>query len=211
MHKYLVTHKVTMTKEIPQYGLKAYALFFTRHGTEEQFGQMDLDWIVGQSMKKKIFSLLLRAGWIQKKSRNSYVCVSPEKAVKGLLDFKVPGTMKTAEKPYAFTGLSAIEIWSDFSYVQRGIEKSPYFVNVLRKDLNYWKSFFSKNDIPSYIDHGAAIGEYVIIRPVSHLKPVQKDGFSVVSLSKAQRIAKSNEIYYYAYDYMRRKYGSASD
>ncbi len=211
MHKYLVTHKVTMTKEIPQYGLKAYALFFTRHGTEEQFRQMDLDWIVGQSMKKKIFSLLLRAGWIQKKSRNSYVCVSPEKAVKGLLDFKVPDTMKTAEKPYAFTGLSAIEIWSDFSYVQRGIEKSPYFVNVLRKDLNYWMSFFSKNDIPFYIDHGAAIGEYVIIRPVSCLKPVQKDGFSVVSLSKAQRIARSNEIYYYAYDYMRRKYGSSSD
>ena len=45
-----------MTNEIPQYGLRAYALFFTRHGTEEQFGQTDLDWIVGQSMKKKNFS-----------------------------------------------------------------------------------------------------------------------------------------------------------
>lgn len=211
MHKYLVTHKVTVTNEIPQFVLKAYALFFTRHGTEEQFGQMDLDWIVGQSMRKKIFSLLLRAGWIRKKSRDSYVCVSPEMAVRGLLDFKVPGAMGTAEKPYAFAELSAIEIWSDFSYVQRGREKSPYFVHVLRKDLNYWKSFFSKKNITFYIDHGATIGEYVIIKPVSRLKAVQKDGFSVVSLSETERIAKSNEVYCYAYDYMRRKYGNASD
>ena len=68
-----------MTNEIPQYGLRAYALFFIRHGLKGQFGQSELDWIVRQSMKKKIFSLLLRSGWIKKASRDRYVCVSPRK------------------------------------------------------------------------------------------------------------------------------------
>ena len=58
--------------EIPGYGLRAYALFFSRHGSSESFSQNELDWIVGQSMRKKIFSLLLKSGWIRKVSRNSY-------------------------------------------------------------------------------------------------------------------------------------------
>ena len=72
-------------------------------------------------MKKKIFSLLLRAGWIKKHKSGTYYCISPSDAVKGLLEFRVPEIIKKAEKDYAFTGLSAVEIWSDFSYVQRGI------------------------------------------------------------------------------------------
>lgn len=198
-----------MTIEIPQYGLKAYALFFTKHGTTEAFSQRDLDWIVGQSMKKKIFSLLLKAGWIKKKSRNTYVCLSPEKAIEGLFDFKVPETMKKAERQYAFTGLSAIEIWSDYAYVQRSMEKSPYFINVLKKDLRYWKAFFAKQNIPFYTNEGTTIGEYVILKPVGRLVSVEKGEYRVISLSEAEKLAKSNEIYSYAYNYMRRKYGTA--
>jgi hypothetical protein len=200
-----------MTIEIPQYGLKAYALFFTRHGSHEEFGQSDLDWLVRQSMKKKIFSVLLKSGWIKKRSRGTYVCVSPEKAVKGLLDFKVPNIIKTSERPYAFTDLSAIEIWSDYSYVQRGIEKSPYFIKVLKKDLRYWRAFFNKNNVPFYINEGATIGEYVIIKPVDSLQSIEKGGFKVIGLSKTEKLAKKNEAYSYAYKYIREKYGSVRD
>lgn len=197
-----------MTIEIPQYGLKAYALFFTRHGSSEEFAQSDLDWLVRQSMKKKIFSLLLKAGWIEKRSRETYVCISPERAVKGLLDFKVPDTIKHAERPYAFTDLSAIEIWSDYSYVQRGMEKSPYFVNVLKKDLDYWKTFFGKYGITFYVSEGSTIGEYVILKPVDSLQFIEKDGIGVIGLSETEKLAKGNEIYAYAYKYMVRRYGA---
>ena len=112
-----------MATEIPQYGLKAYALFFSKHKDKEEFKQSELDWIVGQSMKKKIFSLLLRAGWAKKQSDNTYICINPEIVIKSLLEFKVPQIIKEAERDYAFTNLSAVEIWSDYSYVQRGIEK----------------------------------------------------------------------------------------
>lgn len=199
-----------MISEIPQYCLRAYALFFWKHGSREPFKQSELDWIVSQSMKKKIFSILLNAGWIKKESRSLYKCVEPNKVITGLVEFKVPELIKEAKKPYSFTNLSAVEIWSDYSYVQRGIEKSPYFIKVLKKDLKYWKEFFNKRNIPNYVNKGSTIGEYVILMPAERIDSVDKDKLKVEPLNRALAIAKENEMYLYAYNYMREKYGSAS-
>ncbi len=199
-----------MISEIPQYCLRAYSLFFTKHGPREQFKQNELDWIVSQSMRKKIFSILLRAGWIIKESRDTYKCIQPETIVNGLLDFKVPQLIKEASKPYAFTNLSAVEIWSDYSYIQRGMEKSPYFIKVLKKDFKYWKEFFNKRNIPNYIKEGSTIGEYVILIPVNDIEFDDKDGLKVECLDETLKTAKSNEMYSYAYNYMRKKYGTVT-
>lgn len=196
-----------MTIEIAQYGLKAYALLFSKYGVEGEFRQSVLDWIVSASMKKKIFSLLLRAGWIKKHPSGTYSCTSPSDAVKGLLEFRVPEIIKKAEKDYAFTRLSAVEIWSDFSYVQRGMEKSPYFIKILKKDLRYWKEFFNKNKIPNYIESGTAIGEYIILIPADSLLFEEKNNFKVDSLKKTRQYAKSNDIYAYALEYIDKRYG----
>ena len=200
-----------MINEIPQYGLRAYALFFLKHGSSERFTQNELDWIMGNSMKKKVFSLLLRNGWIKKQSYNYYLCLNPQEIFKGLLGFKVPEIMKKAERDYAFTNLSAIEIWSDYSYVQRGIEKSPYYINILKKDLKYWKGFFNKNSIPYYINEGSTIGEYTILIPVKKIKFVNKDGFKVISLKETFNIARKNKMHLYTYNYMRKKYGKITN
>ena len=197
-----------MTVEIPQYGLKAYALLFSKHGVQEEFKQSELDWIVSSSMKKKIFSLLLRAGWIKKRSNVSYSCINPSEAIQGLLEFRVPQIIKNAKRVYAFTQLSAVEIWSDFSYVQRGMEKSPYFIKILRKDLKYWKVFFSRNEVAYYIENGSTIGEYVILIPATKFSFEEKEGFNVDSLKETMKYAKSNEIYEYASEYMESMYGA---
>ena len=196
-----------MITEIPQYGLRAYALFFSKYGSREPFKQTELDWIVSESMKNKIFYLLLKNGWIKKESRDKYKCIEPNKVLNGLLEFKVPEIIKETKKPYVFTDLSAIEIWSDYSYIQRGREKSPYFVKILKKDLKYWKAFFNKHNIPNYINAGSTIGEYIILIPVNNIKSVDKNGFKVESLKRALKLAKNNEMYFYMYKYMRQKYG----
>lgn len=196
-----------MTVEIPQYGLRAYALLFSRHGIKGRFRQSELDWIVSTSMKKKIFALLLRTGWIKKNQDKSYSCENPTHAIKGLLEFRVPEIIKGAKKNYAFTGLSAVEIWSDFSYVQRGLEKSPYFIKVLKKDLKYWKSFFNNNEVPNYVAEGSTIGEFVILLPVNSLSYEIKGDFKVDKLNDTMAYAKSNDIYTYALGYMKEKYG----
>lgn len=197
-----------MYNEIPNYGLRAYAVFFSRHGLSEEFTQSELDWIVGQSMKKKIFSLLLSSGWIKKVSSNSYKCVNPKKIFKGLLEFKVPNIIKEAKRPYAFTGLSAVEIWSDYSYIQRGWEKSPYYVKILKKDLQYWKRFLNDYRVPNYVKSGSTIGEYIILEPVGIFNFVEKGGLKVETLEETEKIAKQNSFYAYPYDYMKRKYES---
>lgn len=197
-----------MTIEIPPYGLKAYALLFSKHGTHGKFMQSELDWIVSTSMKKKIFALLLRTGWIKKNSDQTYSCTNPSDAIKGLLEFRVPEVIKSAERKYAFTKLSAVEIWSDFSYIQRGLEKSPYFIRILKKDLKYWKAFFNNNEIPNYVGSGGTIGEFIILIPVNSLSFEEKGGFKVDSLKETMAYAKSNEIYGYASEYMETKYGA---
>jgi len=199
-----------MYSEIPQYGLRAYALLFSRHGSGEEFGQSDLEWIVGGSMRKKIFALLLRSGWIWKASRDTYKCTKPEDVISGLLEFKVPDIIKSAERPYAFTGLSAVEIWSDYSYVQRGVEKSPYFIKVLKRDLRYWKDFFNSGNVPVYVNNGSTIGEYAILIPAEKLHYIKKNGLKVEDLKETMKIAASNDTYKYAYNYIKDKYGPAA-
>jgi len=196
-----------MINEIPPFGLRAYALFFSKYSSIEPFKQSDLDWIVGSSMKKKIFSLLLNSGWIKKESKNTYKCLKPNDIFKNLLEFKVQEIIKKAEKKYAFTNLSAVEIWSDYSYVQRGIEKSPYFIKVLKKDIDYWKKFFNKNNIPNYVNEGSTIGEYIILIPVSKIQNETKNELKVEKLKNTLEIAKNNDMYNYAYNYMKKKYG----
>lgn len=193
--------------EIPPYLFRAYALFFAKYGLKQEFSQKELDWIVGESMKKKIFALLLKSGWIAKKQRNTYVCLSPESILKGVLDFKVPSLIKNAKKNYCFTGLSSIEIWSDYSYVQRSWEKSPYFIKVLKKDLKYWQNFFNNSRIPNYINSGKSIGEFIILIPVDKLTFEEKDSIKVEKLNETMKIAENNKIYLYAYNYMKEKYG----
>jgi len=185
-------------------------LFFSKHGSREEFKQSELDWIVGQSMKKKIFALLLRSGWITKSSKDSYRCTSPENVMNGLFEFKLPTIIKEAKKGYAFTGLSAVEIWSDFSYVQRSRERSPYFIKVLKKDLTYWKEFFNRHRIPYYINQGSTIGEYAILIPVQAITNEEKDGIKVETLKETLRLSKSNDMHLYAYDYIKKRYGTAA-
>jgi len=196
-----------MTIEIPQYGLRAYALLFSKHGEKGKFRQSELDWILSQSMKKKIFSLLMRSGWIEKDERDYYTCTNPAKAISEILEFRLLKVIRTAQKEYAFTGLSSVEIWSDYSYTLRSIEKSPYFIKVLKKDLKYWKNFFNKNEIPNYVESGSTIGEYAILIPVSGLESQKKEEINVEPLEQAMEYAKSNEIYQYAFEYMKKKYG----
>ena len=196
-----------MTIEIPQYGLKAYALLFSKHGTQGVFKQSELDWIVSVSMKKKIFSLLLRSGWIKKNVEGVYTCTNPSEAIKGLLEFRVPEVIKNAEKTYAFTQSSAVEIWSNFSYIQRSYEKSPYFIKVLKKDVKYWKVFFNQNEIRNYVHKGGTIGEFVILIPVPLLSFEEKNGFKVDALKDTLAFAKSNEVHAYALREIVKKYG----
>ena len=50
------------------------------------------------------------------------------------------------------------------------------------------------------------MGEYIILIPVEKLSFIEKEGYKVESLKETIRLAKLNEMYLYAYNYMRNKY-----
>lgn len=200
-----------MYKEIPQYCLRAYAYFFSHFGVNHSFGHSELEWTVSRQMGKKIFSVLLNSGWIRRAKRDQYYCSNPADIFLHLLDFRVPAVMKTAKRSYCFFGLSAIEIWSDYSYVQRDMKRSPYFIRVLKSDLGYWKKFFAENEVPAYIGHGSTIGEFAILEAVDHFDKIEHGGLFVEPLRAAMEEAKENELFSYAFDYMGEKYGTAAN
>lgn len=194
--------------EIPKYVFKAYAMLYLKYKDKEEFKQNELDWITSTSMKKKIFSYLLRAGWIRKARKDSYKCVKTEEVMKSLFRFKVPEIIKKAKKAYAFTMMSAAEIWSDYSYIQRSWDHSPYFTKILKSDLSYWKDFLRKHGIPFYLEEGTTIGEFIVLMPVEKLEYQEKDGLRLDSIKETIDFCKKNNLFSYPLKYMGEKYGN---
>ena len=72
--------------------------------------------------------------------------------------------------------------------------------------MKYWKKFFNRHNIPNYVNEGTTIGEYIILIPVEKLNFVEKEGYKVESLKETIKLAKLNEMYLYAYNYIKNKY-----
>ncbi|MBI4454260.1 hypothetical protein HY636_06470 [Candidatus Woesearchaeota archaeon] len=195
-----------MTQEIPKYVLRAYALLYTKYGTENRFTQDTLNWVVSSSMRKKIFSVLLNSGWIVKTSKREYMCNDPKTIFSSLFLFKIPEILKTSKKKYYFCKMSAVEIWTDFSYIQRSWEHSPYFIYINKEDLNYWKGFLSKFNMPFFIEEGSFIGEFVILMPRKRLICTTYNHFPVEKLSSCVKFCKNNSLFEYPLAYLKEKF-----
>lgn len=191
-----------MTREIPKYCEKAYALLYIKH-KDSKFKQDSLSWLVSIPMRKKIFSILLKSGWIKKVSKQEYKCQTPEVVFRGIFNEKVPQLLKEAKKPYSYTGMNAVEIYSDFTYIQRSWEHSPYFIKVLKKDLNYWKKYLT---VPYYIKNGTTIGEFIILMPVNELDYNIYEEYPVDKLNKVKEYCKNNEMFELPLKYINNKF-----
>lgn len=195
-----------MTREIPKYALRAYGLLYTKYGTNEEFSQDSLNWIVSSPMRKKIFSVLLNSGWIIKKSKRKYSCIDPKTIFNSLLSFKIPDILKESDREYCYTKMNAVEIWTDFSYIQRSWEHSPYFIKVKQTDLRYWKEFLSKQGIPFFIKNGTFIGEFIILEPQRELHYSTYNGFPVENLDKVVKFCQNNSLFEYPLAYLKQKF-----
>lgn len=160
-------------------------------------------------MRKKIFHVLTKEGWLRRVGRGRYTCVRPEEVFRRQFEFKVPEIVRAAEKPWCYTKASAVEIWTDFSYVQRSWEYSPYFMKVVKRDVRYWKKFFRAHGIRAFVrEAGSAIGEFVVLNPVEKLDCVTHAGFPVDNLGDVIRFCEENSsTFEYPLAYLARKYG----
>jgi len=193
-------------KEIPKYALRAYGLLYTKYGTEEEFSQDSLNWLVSASMRKKIFATLLHAGWIMKKSRRKYACIDPKTIFTSMFSFKVPEVLKKSKREYCYSGMSAVEIWTDFSYIQRSWEHSPYFIKIKEADISYWKEFLADNGIPFFVEDGSFIGEFIVLQPKKNIDYIIYQGLPVEKLPRVVTFCQKNTLFEYALAYLKKKF-----
>ncbi|MBA7598588.1 hypothetical protein ES703_05606 [subsurface metagenome] len=193
---------------VGRYALRCYALLYTKYGTKE-FDQGSLAWFLSEPMRKKIFHVLTKGGWLWRIGRGRYACIRPDEVFRRQFEFKTPEMLKSAERSWCYAGASAVEIWTDFSYVQRSWEYSPYFIKVLKRDIGYWRRFFRGESISVFVrEAGSAIGEFVVLEPVEKLDHIMHEGSPVDNLEGVVRFCERNlSAFEYPLAYLAQKYG----
>jgi len=168
-----------MSESVPAYAQEAYAILRNRFASDS-FPSDYLSWFVSRSMVKKTLHTLERAGWIRRVERGSYACKNADEIFKSMVEFRVPRLLSEAGMRYAYTEASAVEAWTDYSYIQRSWEHSPYFVRVLQGDLGRWISYFRKHKVKVFTSKPElAMGEFVILKPARGFANVTHNGLPV--------------------------------
>jgi len=197
-----------MTEPVPTYAQQAYAILYNRFA-DQPFDSNYLAWFLSKGMVKKTLHTLEKKKWIQRVRKGSYVCVKPDEVFKGMVQFRVSRFLDEAGKTYAYTGASAVEVWTDYSYIQRSWEHSPYFVKVLRKDVELWTRYFREHRVNVFVEEAKpAIGEFVVLFPQERLESEVYDGKPVDKLSEVARFCERNiEAFEYPLAYLKSKFG----
>ena len=196
-----------MVNEITKTEFQAYSYFWLKF-RDKQFEVSSLRWFYSRAMVKKILFKLSTAGWLQRVGRGSYKCVKPEQAVASIFESRAEKVLEKAGMPYCFFGASAVEVWSDYVYMQRSWEHSPFFVRVQKKELGNWKKYLKQEGIDFFIGEPEnALGEFVILEAVKELKCAKQSGRPVIPLKDAIKFAEEN-IYSFEYPlaYIGRKF-----
>jgi len=197
-----------MTEPIPTYAQQAYAILYNRFA-DQPFDSDYLGWFLSRSMVKKTLHALEKKGWIRRVRKGSYVCLEPGEVFKDMVQFNVPRLLEEAGKKYAYTGASAVEVWTDYSYMQRSWEHSPYFVKVLRKDLESWTKYFREHKVNVFVEEAEpSIGEFVVLFPEERLDFEVYDGKPVDKLREVAKFCERNiEVFEYPLAYLKSKFG----
>ncbi len=174
-----------MSEAVPTYAQEAYAILRGRFGSDS-FPADYMSWFISRSMVKKTLHTLEHAGWIRRVEKGSYVCKNADDIFESMVESRVPGLLSRAGMRYGYAEASAVEVWTDYSYVQRSWEHSPYFVRVLRSDLDRWVSYFRTHKVRVFTSRPElSMGEFVILKPADEFAIVTHNGLPVDPLKLA--------------------------
>ncbi|MEM2089263.1 MAG: hypothetical protein QXF52_11465 [Thermoproteota archaeon] len=196
-----------MTEPVPIYAQQAYAILYNRF-RDQPFNSDYLTWFLTKSMVKKILHVLERKSWIKRVKKGTYVCMKPDVVFEEMVRFRVPNLLEEAGKKYCYADASAVEVWTDYTYMQRNWEHSPYFIKVLRKDTGFWIQYFRKHEINVFVEKASpAIGEFVILFPRGKLDFEVYNGKPVDRLKKVVEFCERDiDVFEYPLAYLRSKF-----
>jgi hypothetical protein len=176
-----------MTEPVPTFAQEAYAILYN-HFASDSFPSDYLAWFISKPMVKKTLHVLEKAGWLKRVEKGKYVCVKADDIFRSMVEFKVPRLLQEAGRKYAYADASAVEIWTDYTYIQRSWEHSPYYVKVLRNELKDWVEYFRKHRVNVFVDKPEpSLGEFVILKSQERLAHEKHNGLPVESLDAIVR------------------------
>jgi hypothetical protein len=188
-----------MSEPVPTYAQEAYAILRNKFGGEV-FPSDYLAWYLSKDMVKKTLHTLEHAGWIKRIDRGKYSCNKGDDIFKSMVEYRVPELLSNSKMRFSFSEASAVEVWTDYSYIQRNWEHSPYYIRILSKDEETWIDYFAQHKVKSFVSEAEpAIGEFVTLKPQRELtRVVMHNGFPVDSLKV---VVKYCEKYIDAFEY----------
>ncbi len=197
-----------MTEPVPAYAQYVYAILHARFASDS-FGSDYLQWFVSSTMAKKTLHVLEKAGWIKSAGRGRYVCIASAEIFRGMIEFRVQGLLQDAKMDYSYADASAAEIWTDYTYIQRSWEHSPYYVRVLRSETKRWISYLRGHRIKVFMNRAKpSFGEFVILEPRAELRSDTHNGLPVEPLEEIVRYCEEHlDSFEYHLAYLRQKMG----
>jgi len=197
-----------MSEPIPTFAQQAYAILYNRF-RDQPFESNYLDWFLSKGMVKKTLFFLEKRRWVQRVRKGSYVCINPDEIFRSMVQFKVPRLLSEVGRKYSYTGASAVEVWTDYSYMQRSWEHSPYFVKVLKEDVKFWTRNFRNHKINVFVKEAQpAISEFVVLFPRERLEYEVYNDMPVDKLNEVTRFCERNiETFEYPLAYLKSKFG----
>ncbi len=196
-----------MTESTPSYAQEAYAILYNRFANES-FSSDYLTWFISRNMVKKTLHVLEKSEWIKRVEKGRYVCIKPNKIFRSMIDFKVPRLLDESKKKYVYSEASAVEIWTNYSYIQRSWEHSPYYVKVLRNEVNEWVKYFRKHRVNVFIDKAEpSLSEFIILKPQERLEIKKHNGLPVEPLETVIKYCEKHiDVFEYPLAYLNTKY-----
>ena len=172
----------------------------------------DFRMIFPSSQPTKIIHDLIKLDYMKRVKRGIYKVVQPNDFVKKIVkeNLKKEDILKKSNKKYAITDSTAVSIWTDGYYwtdFTKGFK--PIHINILKKDIKYWDSFFRQNDT-EYVFEGknkTLFGLTFILHPKEKIETENKNGNYVIPLKNIITFCQKNMyLYRPALEYLDKKY-----
>ena len=158
-----------MSEPVPTYAKEAYAILRNKFGSEV-FPSDYLAWYLSKDMVKKTLHTLEHAGWIKRIDRGKYSCNKGDDIFKSMVEYRVPELLRDSKMRFSFTEASAVEVWTDYTYIQRNWEHSPYYLRIFSRDNKRWIDCFAQHKVKSFVSIAKpALREFVILKPQREL------------------------------------------
>lgn len=179
---------------------------------KNEFSLRDFNSNFPSPQAKKVVHDLISDGYLERVSRGNYRVKEPEEFVSKIVkeNMEKEDILKESERDYAFYGNDAVSIWTE-GYYHTGFTQGfkPVHIQVLSKDLQYWRKFFRQHDAEYVVEDESKtlFGLTYVLHPAGKLTIEKKDGMPVTPLNDTVKFCRENELTYHpALEYLDKKY-----